>query len=227
MKKILSVVAVAVALLLTSCGSQPVKTIENLKAAATGEANASAKYAKFAEKAAAEGYNNVAALFAATSNAEAIHAANHMAELAALGVTDFAPVIEEVVVDSTLANLINANEGEVAEFSTMYPGFMETAVAEKAEGANLSFDRANRAEQKHAKFYSMAIECLQNPEVGDAGVPVQWAVCTVCGDTYTQAEAPAACELCGTLIEKFTLFPATLPEQPAQPEEQPAAPATK
>jgi hypothetical protein len=41
--------------LIFGCAPNPVKTIENLKAAYNGESTASAKYAAFAEKAKAEG----------------------------------------------------------------------------------------------------------------------------------------------------------------------------
>ena len=53
------------------------KTIENLKAAITGESTASATYAAYAAKAAQEGQPLIQKLFEAASKAESVHAANH------------------------------------------------------------------------------------------------------------------------------------------------------
>lgn len=203
MKKVLLMLAAAA--VVVSCGSKPEKTIENLKAAATGESNASAHYAKFAEKAAADSMFNVAAMFRATSAAEAIHAKNHLAVLTELGVVDFQPVIEEVVIGTTLENLAKAKEGEDYELNVMYPGFIEVATAEKADKAVNSFTWAMIAEGKHSSFYDAAAQVITvNGE--DLLAIGEWLICPVCGDTYRKSDVGAACDLCGTAAEKFTLF---------------------
>lgn len=202
MKKILLMVA-AVALLV-SCASTPVKTIENLKAAATGESNASAAYAKFAEQAAVDSMFYVAAMFKATSAAEAVHAKNHLAVLKELGV-EFTPEIAEVVVGTTLENLAKAKEGEDYELTVMYPGFIEVAVTEKAEKAKNSFNWAMVAEGKHSSFYDAAINAI-NVDGTDMNLVSEWVVCPVCGDTYRKSDLAAACELCGTSGEQFMMF---------------------
>lgn len=193
-------------LFLASCSTPATQTIENLKAAASGETSASTHYAAFSKKAAEEGYVRVANMFAATSFAESLHAAKHLAELAKLGVTDFTPIIEPFEIKTTLENLVDANDGEVYEFSAMYPGFMEVAKQEKADGAFVSFEWANYAEKKHSGFYIAAINALSNPEVGDNGVADKWVVCTKCGDTYLATEVGEACDLCGTPVSQFKVF---------------------
>ncbi|MEF9950516.1 MAG: ferritin family protein [Mucinivorans sp.] len=203
MKNILMLACMAAAVAFTSCG-KPEKTIENLKAAATGEANASAKYAAFSARAAADSLPKIAAMFAATSAAEAIHQANHIAELAKLGVT-FTPIVETVAVDSTLANLYTAKNGEEYEFSTMYPEFIEVAQTEKADGALQVFDWAMKAENKHAGFYIAAIQSLEAGTKEDA-LPAEWLVCSKCGDTYVAGTEGSACELCATTVDKFNKF---------------------
>ncbi|MEG2755412.1 MAG: rubrerythrin family protein, partial [Mucinivorans sp.] len=182
MKKVLLMALAAVAMF--SC-AKPEKTIENLKAAATGESNASAHYALYAERAAADSLFNIAAMFQATSASEKIHASNHLAELAKLGVTDFTPVIEEVVVDSTYANLVAANAGEEYEFGTMYPGFIEVAIAEKATGAQQVCEWAMAIEKKHSEFYKAAMAALV-ADSSDKNLPTAWVVCTKCGDTFVK-----------------------------------------
>lgn len=197
----MAVLAAAVAF--TSC-SKPEKTIENLKTAATGEANASAKYAAFSAQAAKDSLPKIAAMFAATSAAEAIHSANHIAELSKLGVT-FTPTVDAVECDSTLANLYTAKNGEEYEFSTMYPDFIEVAKTEKANGALQVFDWAMKAEVKHAEFYIAAIQSLEAGTKEDA-LPAEWLVCPKCGDTFIAGTEGAACELCATTAEKFNKF---------------------
>lgn len=203
MKQMLMMAIMAAAVAFTSC-SKPEKTIENLKAAANGESTASAKYAAFSARAAQDSLPKIAAMFAATSAAEAIHAANHVAELAKLGVT-YTPVADQPVVDSTLANLYSAKNGEEYEFTTMYPDFIEVAKTENANGALQVFDWAMKAESKHANFYVAAIQSLEAGTKEEA-LPVAWVVCQKCGDTYVAGTEGAACELCANPADKFTTF---------------------
>lgn len=202
MKKMM-IMAIAAIAAFTSC-STPTKTIENLKAAANGEASASAKYAAFSARAAQDSLPAIASMFAATSAAEAVHAANHVAELATLGVT-YAPVVDEVMADSTLANLYTAKNGEEYEFSTMYPEFIEVAKTENANGALQVFDWAMKAEVKHADFYIAAIQALEAGN-SDSTLVAQWVVCPKCGDTYAAGTEGDACALCATTTDKFNKF---------------------
>lgn len=206
MRKVLGLSLISLAVLAMSCAPKATQTIENLKAAATGETNASAHYALFSERAMQEGYPRVANMLAATSAAEAIHAGKHLQELAALGVTDFVPVVEEIELGTTIDNLVAANEGEVYEFTTMYPGFIEVAVTEKAKGAQEGFEWANSAEKKHSIFYTAASTALADSTAGDAMVAGVWVICPKCGDTYMQSELGHSCELCGTAADKFKVF---------------------
>lgn len=194
------------ALCLSSCHKSPVKTIENLKAAATGESNASAKYARYAEAAEADSMLNVAAMFRATSAAEAIHAANHLKVLKELGV-EFRPVVDEIKVGTVLENIEDAKRGEDYEQTVMYPDFIQAAEKEGVEAAVVSFNNAKVAEAKHSIFYSDAISVItaQNSDAEVLGAGA-WFVCPVCGDTYSKAILPSVCALCGVPAEKFLVF---------------------
>lgn len=208
MKKLFTLALAAVAVATVGC-SAPTKTIENLKAAATGEINASTKYAEFSKRAAADSMFRVAAMLEATSKAEAIHAANHVAELKKLGV-EFTPVADAVTVDSTLSNLYVAKNGEEYEVQSMYPEFIAVSQTESANGAIQVFDWAMKAEVKHAAYYIEAIEALQN-NGSDEIIIGEWIVCPKCGDTYKKGEAPETCELCGTASGEFLAFAAQAP----------------
>lgn len=90
------------------------KTIENLKAAITGESTASATYAAYAAKAAQEGQPLIQKLFEAASKAESVHAANHNKVLEKLGAT-MEPIDIQIHVGTTAENLKAAIAGETHE----------------------------------------------------------------------------------------------------------------
>lgn len=194
----------AAILLLVSCGTKPVKTIENLKAAYNGESTASAKYAAFAEKAKAEGFDTIAVMFLATSKAESVHAANHKKVLDKLGAKVEGPQIGAFDVLSTVENIADAKKGETYEVETMYPGFIASAEAEKCSDAVKSFTWAIDTEKKHQSFYGTALTTLNSG--GENSLPAKWFVCPVCGNTYDAATVTNACDFCMTPKEKFYSF---------------------
>jgi rubrerythrin len=203
MKKILFF-AIAGLIALTSCNqSKPVKTIENLKAGIVGETTASAKYAAFAQQAGSEGFEAIAKLFEAASKAEAIHAANHTKVLESLGekMDEFTPEFE---VKTTAENLQAAIDGETYETTTMYPQFLTDARAEKVEKAEKSFTWAADTEKKHMQFYSDALQALTSNTVET--LPVSYAVCPVCGNTYDGANVDERCAFCQTSKEEFIII---------------------
>ena len=195
----------AIALMLGSCSSpKPVKTIENLKAAITGESTASEKYAAFAAKAREEGLDTIAKMFDATSKAENIHATNHLAVLNKLGV-EFTVQLEKFDILTTKENIQAAITGESYEFSTMYPGFIVTAKEEKVEGAITSFNWANDTEKKHKDFYQKAIDVLTATN-SEKELPFGWAVCPKCGNTFSEGNVDENCAFCMTTNDKFLPF---------------------
>jgi rubrerythrin len=183
--------------------AKPVKTIENLKAGIKGETTASAKYAAFAQKATEEGNANIAKLFLAASKAESIHANNHRKVLEGLGekMEDFTPEFE---VKTTAENLQAAIEGETYESTTMYPQFLADAKAENVEKATKSFTWAFDTEKKHQQFYTKSLEAL-NANAQNT-LPMEYAVCPVCGNTYNKAMLDQKCAFCQTGNDKFLLI---------------------
>jgi rubrerythrin len=175
------------------------QTVENLKAAITGETTASQKYAAYATKAREEGSLQIALLFDAASKAEAIHASNHRAVVEQMGST-MGSVTPEFEVRSTKENLEDAVKGESYEASTMYPGFIKLANASKSNTAVLSFNYAYRTEQKHRELYSRALAALKENKV--SALPGMYFVCTTCGNTYDN-EAAARCGICMTPKDRF------------------------
>jgi rubrerythrin len=161
------------------------KTDENLKAAFAGESQANRKYLAFAKKAEEEGLPNVAKLFRAIADAETVHAHNHLRILK--------------IVNSTKENLQAALNGEIYEFTDMYPEFIKTASKEGATAAVTSFSYANQVEKIHGKLYERALKSVsENKDIEEK----ELFVCQVCGYT-AEGEAPDICPVCGSPKEKF------------------------
>ena len=203
MRKILLFACISVIALSACKNSEPVKTIENLKAGIKGETTASAKYAAFAQKAREEGNDTIAKLFDAASKSESIHAVNHTKVLEELGVKmeAFTPEFE---VKSTLENLQAAIEGETYEVNTMYPQFLADAKAEKVEKAEKTFNWANDTEKKHIQFYTAALKAFN--EKAEFNLAFEYAICPVCGNTYEKNSADEKCAFCQTGKEKYIIL---------------------
>ncbi len=203
MRKLL-LFAVAGLIGFTSCkDSKPVKTAEHLKEGIKGETTASAKYAAFAEKAREEGHEAIGKLFDAASKAEGIHAQNHTKALESLGekMESFKPEFE---VKTTAENLQAAIEGETYETEKMYPQFLADAKTENIEKATKTFNWANDTEKKHLQFYKNALEALKTNT--ENTLPVGYAVCPVCGNTYNKDSMDEKCAFCQKEKAAFYLF---------------------
>ncbi len=178
------------------------KTIENIKAAITGETTASAKYAAFAEQAKKDGFDKIALLFEAASKSENIHANNHRAVLEQLGET-MPEVIPNYVVKTTRENLEDAIKGETYEVTTMYPDFIKAA---KDEGVNLALISLNysfQTEKKHKAMYENALSKLDDGTVQE--LSDMYMVCPTCGNTY-DTQAPKRCGISMTPSERFLII---------------------
>lgn len=160
-------------------------TEDNLKAAFAGESQANRRYTAFARKAEQDGLKQVAKLFRAAAESETVHALNHL------------NVLREV--KSTEENLQAAMEGEIYEYSEMYPKFIKEAEKENSQAAVISFSGANATEKMHAQYYKKALEAVGK---GSDLQPEEYFVCQVCGYT-ADGEAPDICPICNAPKEKF------------------------
>ncbi|MBI2869277.1 MAG: rubrerythrin family protein [Chloroflexi bacterium] len=161
------------------------QTQDNLKAAFAGESQANRRYLFFAEAADKSGDKRVARLFRAAAEAETVHARNH---LGALG-----------EIKTSRQNLEAAVSGEHYEFTSMYPGFIQQASAEKNQAAGRSFDLANKVERIHYELFQKALAELGS---GGSGNGEPYFVCQVCGNTV-EKEAPEKCPVCASPRSAF------------------------
>ena len=174
-------------------------TLDNLKAAVTGETGASAKYAAFAEAAEAAGYTQIARLFRATSEAEQVHIAMEYKLVQAEDPEWAKPVADAPVVEACDLNLIAAANGEIYETSDMYPAFIKKAQEEGNDKAVRVFTRAKLAESVHAERY---MEAYNNIDAADDDA---YFLCPFCcyiekGDDFE------VCPICGAKKSAFKQF---------------------
>ena len=139
-------------------------TLDNLKAAISGETGASAKYAAYAKAAKEQGFDQIARLFEATSAAEQIHI-NLEYALVAEEEPDFVkPTAEAPATHEADTNLIDSAKGEIFETSDMYPAFIKIAQQEGKTKAVQVFTRAKLAESVHAERYLAAYNDIDAPD---------------------------------------------------------------
>ena len=159
------------------------KTLKNLQDAFAGESQANRKYTAYAQKAEADGYPQIAKLFRAAAAGETVHAIAHFKAMDG--------------VKSTTENLNDAINGENYEVVSMYPPFVQDAVAEGNKRAQTSFEWALAVEKEHEALYREALACL-----GKEDESYDFYVCPFCGHTHPR-NAPEKCPVCGAPGSKF------------------------
>ncbi|MFA5676060.1 MAG: ferritin family protein [Christensenellales bacterium] len=160
------------------------KTLKNLMAAFTGEAEANRKYTAYAKKAEQEGKTNAAKLFRAAADAETLHALKHFEVAGKIG--------------STADNLKDGVAGETYEYKEMYPDFVEEAKTTGNKAALMTFTFAMKAEEVHAGLYQDALDNIDKTE------EVFYYLCPVCGNI--EKFRPEKCSICGVSGEKFIKY---------------------
>lgn len=157
------------------------KTEENLKHALAGESQARAKYTKWAGAANKEGHQAIGKIFQETAENEYEHSALIMNLLKVSGTTD--------------QNLENAAEGEVHEWTKMYPQFAKEAREEGNEPAAKFFEQVIGIEKHHGKRFKLLLERLKSGTLYKSDKEEYW-FCTNCGFIHKGKEAPKTCPNC-------------------------------
>lgn len=166
--------------------ARPTRTIQNLRAAIQGEANAAHRYDLFAQRADEEGHQQVAKLFRAAAVSERIHRRNHEEVLRRLGENIPQVQPEHVTVATTRENIMIPIRGERQEAGEMYPEYIRIAEEENVPGAVESFTAARDTEAVHDQLFQRALSQLgQNP-------PTDYYVQTETGMVVTRSPATVA-----------------------------------
>ena len=139
------------------------KSLENLKEAFAGEAQANRRYLYFARQADIEGYPDIGGLFRDTAEAETGHAFGHLDFLKEVG-----DPVTDVPIGTTEQNLHSGVEGETYEFTEMYPAFAKTAREEGFEDLAKWFETLARAERSHAGRFQKGLNAISGKEPAEA-----------------------------------------------------------
>jgi len=132
------------------------KTLENLKTAFAGEAQANRRYLYFSRKADEEGYPEVASLFKGIAEGETAHAFHHFDSMKEMG-----DPVTGLSVASVKEMLNSSVQGETYEYTTMYPTFARMAREEGFEEIAKYFDVLTKAEHAHANKFGEALTTLK------------------------------------------------------------------
>lgn len=177
-------------------------TQDNLRSAFGGESQASMRYGIWGKTAKKEGFPNVERLFKCTGDAEKVHANLHFQALKDIH-GDF-PVTSMAGfgIGNTSENLQKGIDGEVFEYTEMYPAYIEVAKMQGEDEAVKAMEYAVAAEKVHAERYEEAKKAVDAGNDLDAE---DILLCPVCGYiTFDKNEEE--CPLCGTKSKAFVAY---------------------
>lgn len=157
------------------------KTEKNLREAFAGESQARNKYTYFASVAKKAGYEQIAELFLKTADNEKEHAKLWFKELGELG--------------DTAQNLLQAAEGENAEWTDMYERMAKEAEEEGFPDLAARFRGVAAIEKAHEERYRALLHNVETKQVFEkSGVQI-WE-CRNCGHIVVGTSAPEVCPVC-------------------------------
>jgi rubrerythrin len=172
-------------------GSQ---TEKNLTGSFAGESQARNRYTYFASQARKEGFVQIALIFEETANQEKEHAKRFFQQLQGGDVLVDSP-FPAGMIGTTAENLKAAAEGELHEWTELYPNFAKTAREEGFDGAAEIWDAVIVAEKQHEKRYRDLLNNVNLNTVFKRDKPVVWR-CINCGYLHEGPEAPDTCPAC-------------------------------
>lgn len=170
------------------------KTEQNLLKAFAGESQARMRYNYFASAAKKEGFEQISALFTETADNEKEHAKVFFKHLEG-GPVEITATYPAGKIGTTAENLLAAAEGELEEWSELYPDFADVAEAEGFPAVAASFREIAKVEAWHEKRYRKLLENVENRWVFARETVLRWK-CRNCGYIHEGPEAPDLCPAC-------------------------------
>ena len=170
------------------------QTEQNLLKAFAGESQARNRYEFFVKVAKQEGYEQIAAIFQETANHEKSHAKRFFKFLEG-GMTEITAGYPAGKIGTTAENLKAAAEGENEEWTTLYPGFAETAREEGFPEVAAAFKSIAKVEAEHEARYLKLLQNISEDKVFMKDGKVWWK-CINCGYVYESEKALENCPAC-------------------------------
>jgi len=169
-------------------------TEQNLLKAFAGESQARMRYDYFAKQAKKDGLEQISAFFEETSMNERSHAKRFFNFLEG-GPVEITATYPAGKVGTTLENLKAAAEGEIEEWTELYPEFARIAEEEGYKEVASAFKLIAKVEKAHAERYGILHKNLEDGKVFEKNGKVIWK-CRNCGYLHEGVKAPLNCPAC-------------------------------
>ena len=179
-------------------------TEKNLLKAFAGESQAKNRYTFFAKQAQKDGYEQIAALFAETALNEEQHAKVFFRFLEG-GPVEITATYPAGIIGTTAENLKAAADGELEEWSELYPEFGKIAGEEGFPKVATAFKMIATVEKHHENRYRKLLTNLEKNRVFEKEEKVYW-VCRKCGYVHYGTKALQNCPACQHPTAYFELL---------------------
>jgi rubrerythrin len=166
---------------------------QNLLKAFAGESMARNKYTTFAKIARKDNLEWIARIFEETADNERAHAAELFEQIS--GQINITGDLSINPFSKTSDNLKAAAAGEKYEWTTMYPDFEKTAIAEKDVNAARLFGQLKKVEEKHEERYIILAKKMDSNTLYNSEAILEWK-CVNCGYIYKGKMPPQKCPVC-------------------------------
>jgi rubrerythrin len=170
------------------------KTEQNLLKAFAGESQARMRYDYFAKQAKKEGLEQIAAIFEETMLNEREHAKRFFSFLEGRPV-EITATYPAGKVGTTLENLKAAADGEMEEWTELYPAFAKIAEEEGFKEVASAFRLIAKVEKAHEERYRTLFDNLEAGKVFEREGTMVWK-CRNCGYLHEGKKAPQTCPAC-------------------------------
>lgn len=170
------------------------KTEQNLLKAFAGESQARNRYTMFAKIAKKEGFEQISELFLETADNELEHAKIFFRHLEG-GMVEITAAYPAGIEGTTKENLLASANGEMEEWTELYPEFAKIAEEEGFPKVAASFRMIAKIEKDHEERYRKLLSNLEEDIVFETEEATVW-FCRKCGYVHVAKKAPGMCPVC-------------------------------
>ena len=170
------------------------ETEKNLLKAFAGESQARNRYTMFSKIAKKEGYEQISALFLETAANELEHAKIFFRHLEG-GAVEITATYPAGIEGTTSENLLASAEGEMEEWTDLYPEFAKIADEEGFKKVAASFRMIAKIEKEHEERYRKLLSNIEEDIVFETEEDTMW-FCRKCGHIHFGKKAPGMCPVC-------------------------------
>lgn len=183
------------------------ETERNLLKAFAGESQARNRYTYFSSVARKEGYEQISGIFQETADNEKEHAKVFFQHLQSISgeLLEITAEYPAGKIGTTRENLLEAAEGEHAEWGKIYPEFAKIAREEGFRAVAESFKQIGEVEERHEKRYRKLLDNIKKGKVFKRDKVVMWK-CRNCGYVHVGKSAPKVCPACKHPQAFYELF---------------------